>query len=61
MNKSDLIKSIADSTGVKQAEATRLVDAVFDTITGALRYPGPIAPARHIHNWSRVSPSARPG
>jgi DNA-binding protein HU-beta len=37
MNKSDLIKSIADSTGVKQAEATRLVDAVFDTITGALR------------------------
>jgi DNA-binding protein HU-beta len=37
MNKSDLIKSIADSTGVKQAEATRLVDAVFDTITSALR------------------------
>lgn len=37
MNKSDLIKSVADSTGVKQAEATRLVDAVFDTITAALR------------------------
>lgn len=37
MNKSDLIKSIADTTGVKQAEATRLVDSVFDTITGALR------------------------
>lgn len=37
MNKSDLIKSIADTTGVKQAEATRLVDTLFDTITGALR------------------------
>ncbi|MEZ6028371.1 MAG: HU family DNA-binding protein [Hyphomonadaceae bacterium] len=37
MNKSDLIKTIADTTGVKQAEATRLVDAVFDTMISALR------------------------
>ncbi len=37
MNKTDLIKSISDSTGVKNTEATRLVDAVFDTITGCLR------------------------
>ena len=37
MNKSDLIKSISDSTGLKQTEATRLVDAVFDTITSNLR------------------------
>ena len=37
MNKSDLIKSISDSTGLKQTEATRLVDAVFDTITANLR------------------------
>ncbi len=36
MNKSDLIKSISDSTGLKQTEATRLVDAVFDTITSNL-------------------------
>ena len=37
MNKSDLIKSISDSTGVKNTEATRLVDAVFDTITSNLK------------------------
>lgn len=37
MNKSDLIKSISDSTGIRLAEATRLVDAVFDTITDTLR------------------------
>lgn len=37
MNKSDLIKSISDSTGLKQTEATRLVDAVFDTITASLK------------------------
>lgn len=37
MNKSDLIKSISDSTGLKQTEATRIVDAVFDTITANLR------------------------
>jgi DNA-binding protein HU-beta len=37
MNKSELIKSISDSTGIKQTEATRLVDAVFDTITTHLR------------------------
>ena len=37
MNKSDLIKSIADSNNIKLTEATRLVDAVFDTITANLR------------------------
>lgn len=37
MNKSDLIKSISDSTGLKNTEATRLVDAVFDTITNNLK------------------------
>ncbi len=37
MNKSDLIKSISDSTGLKNTEATRLVDAVFDTISANLR------------------------
>jgi DNA-binding protein HU-beta len=37
MNKTDLIKSISDSTGLKQTEATRLVDAVFDTIAASLR------------------------
>lgn len=37
MNKSDLIKSIADTQGLKLTEATRLVDAVFDTITNTLK------------------------
>ena len=29
MNKTDLIRSISDSTGLKNTEATRVVDAVF--------------------------------
>lgn len=37
MNKSDLIKLIADTNGIKLTEATRLVDAVFDTITLQLK------------------------
>jgi DNA-binding protein HU-beta len=37
MNKTDLIKSISDTTGVKNTETTRLVDAVFDTISASLR------------------------
>ena len=37
MNKTDLIKSISDSTGLKNTEATRIVDAVFDTIAANLR------------------------
>ncbi|MEY2757034.1 MAG: hypothetical protein RIR33_812 [Pseudomonadota bacterium] len=37
MNKSDLIKLIADTNGIKLTEATRLVDAVFDTITAQLK------------------------
>ncbi len=37
MNKSDLIKAVADSTGLKQTEASRVVDVVFDTITANLR------------------------
>ena len=37
MNKTELIKSISDSTGLKNTEATRIVDAVFDTITASLR------------------------
>jgi DNA-binding protein HU-beta len=37
MNKTDLIRSISDSTGLKNTEATRLVDAVFDTISASLR------------------------
>jgi DNA-binding protein HU-beta len=37
VNKSDLIKSIAESNAIKLTEATRIVDAVFDTITSNLK------------------------
>jgi nucleoid DNA-binding protein len=37
MNKTDLIKSISESMNLKNTEATRLVDTVFDTIAASLR------------------------
>ncbi len=37
MNKSELIKSVADTTGMKQTEASRLVDTLFDTIAASLK------------------------
>ena len=43
MNKSDLIKSIADTQNLKLTEATRIVDAVFDPITDNLRRGEPVA------------------
>jgi DNA-binding protein HU-beta len=45
MNKSDLIKSVADQTGLKQAEASKFVDTVFDTITDTLRKGDQVAVA----------------
>jgi DNA-binding protein HU-beta len=37
MNKSDLVDAIADSAGLSKADAGRALDAVVDTITGALK------------------------
>ena len=37
MNKNDLIASVADSGDMTRADATRAVDAVFDSITSALK------------------------
>lgn len=37
MNKNDLIASVADSGDMTRADATRAVDAVFDSITAALK------------------------
>ena len=37
MNKSDLIVSVSNMAGLKQADAKRAIDAVFDSITGALK------------------------
>ncbi len=36
MNKNELIDAVASSTELKKSEATKAVDAVFDTIAGAL-------------------------
>jgi len=36
MNKGELIEAVADSAGLSKADASRAVDAVVDSITGAL-------------------------
>lgn len=37
MNKNEFIDRVAEMAGINKAEATRVVDAVFDAITDALR------------------------
>ena len=37
MNKAELIDAVSGTTGLQKADATRAVDAVFDSITGALK------------------------
>ncbi len=37
MNKSELIKQVAESTDMKMAEASRVVETVFDTIAASLK------------------------
>ncbi len=37
MNKNDLISKVADATGLSKADAGKAVDAVFATITDALK------------------------
>lgn len=37
MNKQDLISSVADSSGLSKSDAGKAVEAVFDSITGALK------------------------
>ena len=36
MNKQDLVKAVANNAGLSRASAEKSVDAVFDSITGAL-------------------------
>lgn len=36
MNKGELIEAVADSAGLSRADAGKAVDAVFDSIAGAL-------------------------
>ena len=37
MNKNDLVASVADASGLSRADATKAVDAVFDSITNSLK------------------------
>jgi len=37
VNKNDLIGSVADSAGMSKADASKAVEAVFDSITGSLK------------------------
>jgi len=37
MNKTELINAVAETSGLSKKEATKAVDAVFDSITEALR------------------------
>lgn len=45
MNKSELIKAVADNTGTKQTDAARLVDVLFDTIAASLKKGDQVAVA----------------
>ena len=42
MNKSDLIDAVAEATGLQNAKATKVVDAVIDAITSALNGGGDV-------------------
>ncbi|MCR4379185.1 MAG: HU family DNA-binding protein [Rhodospirillales bacterium] len=37
MNKNDLIAAVADTTGMTKADATKAVDGVLESVTGALK------------------------
>jgi DNA-binding protein HU-beta len=42
VNKNDLIASVAEAAELSKADATKAVDAVFDTITGTLKGGGDV-------------------
>ncbi|MEL0151143.1 MAG: HU family DNA-binding protein [Rhodobiaceae bacterium] len=42
MNKNDLISQVADDAGLSKADATKAVDAVFDSISGVLSKGGEV-------------------
>jgi len=37
VNKNDLVNSVADSTGLSKADSAKAIDAVFDSISAALK------------------------
>ena len=42
MNKNDLISQVAEDAGLSKADATKAVDAVFDSISGVLSKGGEV-------------------
>ena len=42
MNKNDLIAAVADNTGLSKADATKAVDGVLESVTGALKSGGEV-------------------
>ena len=42
MNKSDLVQSVADDTGISKADSAKAVDAVFARITASLKSGGDV-------------------
>ena len=42
MNKQDLISAVADASGLTKADASKAVEAVFDSVTGALKKGGEV-------------------
>ncbi|HYM30783.1 MAG TPA: HU family DNA-binding protein [Candidatus Cybelea sp.] len=42
MNKNDLIAKVADDAGLSKTDTTKAVDAVFDSITAALKKGGEV-------------------
>ena len=42
MNKNDLVSAVAAQAGLSKADATKAVDGVFDSITGALQGGGEV-------------------
>ncbi len=42
MNKNDLVSAVATQAGLSKADATKAVDGVFGSITGALRGGGEV-------------------
>lgn len=42
MNKQDLISSVSDQAGISKADASKAVEAVFDSITSTLKKGGEV-------------------
>lgn len=42
MNKQDLIAAVADASGLTKGDASKAVEAVFDSITGTLKSGGEV-------------------